>query len=162
MNNKKPILVMRIIIFIFVFSIGSFLQAQTEVSNPLYNKALADSLGADNYGMKLYTLVILRTGPVKIEDQEKLNTLFRGHLDNIFRLEAEGKLVVAGPFGNNANSFRGMYIFDVPTVQEAKVLLKSDPAIEAGIFDVDMYQWYGSAALKSYLNVHKLIEKAKP
>lgn len=153
---------MRIIIFIFVFSIGSFLQAQTEVSNPLYNKALADSLGADNYGMKLYTLVILRTGPVKIEDQEKLNTLFRGHLDNIFRLEAEGKLVVAGPFGNNANSFRGMYIFDVPTVQEAKVLLKSDPAIEAGIFDVDMYQWYGSAALKSYLNVHKLIEKAKP
>lgn len=153
---------MKIIFFIFVFSIGSYLYAQTEVSNPLYNKALADSLGADDYGMKLYTLVILRTGPVKIEDQERVNTLLRGHLDNIFRLEAEGKLVVAGPFGNNDLAFRGMYIFDVPSVQEAKVLLKSDPAIEAGIFDVEMLQWYGSAALKSYLNVHKLIEKAKP
>lgn len=162
MNDTKLILAMRIFVFIIVFSIGSYLQAQTEVPNPLYNKALADSLGADNYGMKLYTLVILRTGPVKIDNQEKLNTLFRGHQDNILRLEAKGKIVVAGPFGNNANSFRGMYIFDVPTVQEAKVLLKSDPAIEAGIFDVDMYQWYGSAALKSYLNVHKLIEKAKP
>jgi len=30
-----------------------------------YNKALADSLGADEYGMKMYTLVILKTGENK-------------------------------------------------------------------------------------------------
>jgi len=50
-----------------------------------YNKQLADSLGADDYGMKIYVLVILKTGKAKIEDKQKADSLFLGHLQNIKR-----------------------------------------------------------------------------
>ena len=36
------------------------------------------------------------------------------------------------------------------------------PAIAAGIFDVELIPWYGSAAIPTYLDVHRLIEKQSP
>ncbi|MBS1661024.1 MAG: hypothetical protein JST68_08240 [Bacteroidetes bacterium] len=67
-----------------------------------YDKTLADSLGADEYGMKMYTLVMLKTGPTQLSDKAKRDSLFRGHLQNITRLAKQGKLVVAGPLEDNA------------------------------------------------------------
>ncbi len=150
------------IFFALICGILMSFQVHSQTINPDYNKALADSLGADDYGMKYYTFVILKTGPVKIEDQDKLNGLFRGHLDNINRLANEGKLVVAGPFGKNDKSYRGLYILNATTVQDAQQMLDTDPAIKAGVFDVEIFQWYGSAALPEYLKYHKMIEKSKP
>ena len=43
----------------------------------------------------------------------------KGHMDNINRLAAEGKLAVAGPFGKNDKALRGLFILAVPTVDEA-------------------------------------------
>jgi hypothetical protein len=63
-----------------------------------YDKALADSLGADERGMKMYTFVILKTGSKKITDKKVLDSLFIGHMANIKRLADMGKLIVAGPF----------------------------------------------------------------
>jgi len=37
--------------------------ATAQTNNPNYDKALADSLGADDYGMKSYVFVILKSGP---------------------------------------------------------------------------------------------------
>lgn len=75
------------------------LTTSAQTDNPKYDAALAQKLGADEYGMKQYVFVILKTGPAKIEDKAKLNELFRGHMANIDRLANEGKLTVAGPFG---------------------------------------------------------------
>ena len=51
-----------------------FLLSQTTINaqstNSKYDKHLADSMGADDYGMKMYVLVILKTGPVKIEEKQ--------------------------------------------------------------------------------------------
>src|SRR6476469_8286370 len=66
-------------------------------TNPSYNKTLADSLGADDYGMKTYVLVLLKTGPAKADDKKITDSLFAGHLQNIRHLVNDGKLVVAGP-----------------------------------------------------------------
>ncbi|RYY60611.1 MAG: hypothetical protein EOO05_09310 [Chitinophagaceae bacterium] len=41
-------------------------------------------------------------------------------------------------------------------------MLAMDPAIAANLFDVEIYPWYGSAALPMYLPFHKKIEKKKP
>jgi uncharacterized protein YciI len=125
-----------------------------------YNKALADSLGADEYGMKMYTLVILKTGENKTTDKAKIDSAFKGHMANIGKLAANGKLVVAGPMGKNDKNYRGIFIFNVKTVAEAQELLKSDPAIQAKLLDAEIYPWYGSAALPVYLETHKKIEKA--
>lgn len=129
--------------------------------NPTYDPILADSLGADDYGMKSYVFVILKTGTKIVEDKTLRDQLFRGHMDNINTLVKENKLVVAGPFGKNDKTYRGLFILNVKTLEEAKILCDRDPAIKAGIFDVEMFEWYGSAALGEYIKVSEKITKVK-
>lgn len=133
------------------------LKAQSK--NMAYNKALADSMGADPYGMKNYVFVILRTGKTVINDKKVSDSLFRGHLQNIGHLADEGKMVVAGPFGKNDKSYRGLFILNVKTKTEAAILLKTDPAIAAGLLEPELIEWYGSAALALYLPYHKQMQK---
>lgn len=132
-----------------------------QTANSRYNKALADSLGADEYGMKMYFLVLLKSGPEQIEDKAKVQQLFAGHMANIGKLANEGKLVVAGPMGKNDKQYRGIFILSVKTRKDAEALLVTDPAIKAGLLAVEIYEWYGSAALPTYLSIHEQIEQAK-
>lgn len=133
--------------------------AQTDNS---YDQELAEKLGADEYGMKTYVFVILKTGSVTIDDQAKVTELFNGHMENINKLAEEGKLIVAGPFYKNENNYRGIFILNVKTLDEATLLLDSDPAIKTKLLEAEMYKWYGSAALSEYLPIHEKIEKKKP
>lgn len=149
-------------IFLFILSMVSMQYLVAQPTNPLYNTQLADSLGADEYGMKTYIMAILKTGPSKETDNEKLNSYFKGHMENITKMAADGKLVVAGPFGKNTEGLRGIFILDVKTVEEAIQLVQNDPAISNGVFMVEFHPWYGSAALPVYLDVHKRISKINP
>lgn len=128
-----------------------------------YDAALAKELGADEMGMKQYVMVILKTGPndALIKGKER-EDLFSGHMANIGRLADEKKLAIAGPFGKNDRSFRGLFIFNVATVEEAKSLTETDPAVKAGIFVFDAVPWYGSAALMATYDIHKKITKPEP
>lgn len=137
------------------------MQAQEQM-NPMYDAALAKQLGADDFGMKSYFFVLLKTGPKIIENKSTRDSLFAGHLQNINRLANQGKLIVAGPLGKNKQQYRGLYILNCETLTEADSLLQTDPAIAAKLLDVEIFNWYGSAALPSYLDVHQRIEKKKP
>ncbi len=59
--------------------------AKTEVA-PTYDAALAQKLGGDDYGMKKYVLVLLKTGPKdgEFKDQARAD-IFAGHMKNIGR-----------------------------------------------------------------------------
>jgi uncharacterized protein YciI len=149
----------KIFIPIALFFYGTVVSAQS--NNPKYDKALADSLGADQYGMKTYVLVILKTGQNRIDNKERTDSLFRGHLANIGRLANSGQLVVAGPLGKNDKSYRGIFILNVKTIDEANVLLSTDPAIKEKLLEPESFIWYGSAALPLYLKSHERIEKEK-
>ncbi|WP_143884977.1 YciI family protein [Chryseobacterium binzhouense] len=128
-----------------------------------FNQKLADSLGADNYGMKAYSIVMLTTGSTKIEDKAKMDELMKGHMSNIGRLAKEGKIVVAGPFSEKNNrDYRGMFIFNTKSKEEAESWVKTDPAVAAGVFSYEIFPWYGSAALPLYLKHHKEIAKENP
>lgn len=134
-------------------------------SNPktVYNQTLADSLGADQYGMKGYTIVMLTTGTSKIEDKDKKAELMKGHMENIGKLAKEGKITVAGPFlEKNQRDYRGMFIFNTKSKEEAESWVKTDPAVAAGIFNYEIFSWYGSAALPLYLKHHDEIAKENP
>lgn len=78
---------------------------------------------------------------------------------NIGRLAEEGKLAVAGPFGTNEKGYRGLYIFNVGSVEDAKKLVETDPAVKAGILMADMTPWYGSASLMATPEIHKRIQE---
>jgi uncharacterized protein YciI len=143
--------------FLLFFALLSFsLFAQKTVT---YNKGLADSLGADQYGMKMYVLVMLKTGSNHIEKKETADSLFAGHMKNIGRLVDEGKLVVAGPLRKNDKAFRGIFILNVKSKEEALPLLQRDPAIREKLLEAEVYEWYGSAALPMYLPYHSTVEK---
>lgn len=129
--------------------------------NSTYNKTLADSLGSDEYGMKMYTLVILKTGTNTTTDKTLVDSLFGGHMKNIQRLASEGLLVVAGPLQKNDKSYRGIFILNVKTSAEAKALLDTDPAVKSGLLEAEIYGWYGSAALPMYLPYHEKVQKTK-
>ena len=143
-----------------IFLLGSF--ALTGQDNrPSYDSTLAKKLGAYEYGMKSYILVILKTGKNEIQDKHTLDSLFAGHFKNINRLLDEGKLIVAGTLAKNVKSYRGIFIPNVTTFEEANELLQADPTIKESILDVDLFKWYGSAALPVYIETHKKIEKRR-
>lgn len=136
--------------------------AAGQAPNPNYDAALAEKLGADEYGMKSYVLVILKTGSNTNADPEFRNRCFRSHFENMTKMAEEGKLVVAGPIGTNELTYRGIFILNVATFEEAKELLKGDETVANGIFDVELFNWYGSAALSEYLPASEKIWKVKP
>lgn len=125
-----------------------------------YDSALAEKLGADAYGMKPYVMAFLKAGPNRDLDSTEAAKLQRAHLDNIFRMADEGKLVVAGPF-MDTGSVRGIYIFNVSSLEEAEALTATDPAIKAGSLVMELRPWYGSAALGMINDLHKKVSKTK-
>lgn len=147
----------KIIITLTFFTLIQFAQAQK--TNTAYNKQLADSLGADDYGMKNYILVILKTGPNSAADNAQKDSLFKGHMQNIYKLAHSGMLVVSGPIKENKKNYEGIFILNVKTIAEASQLLITDPAIKAGLLNTELYEWYGSAALPLYLPNHDKVKK---
>lgn len=143
--------------FLCIFLFATF---ATKAQSTSYNQKLADSLGADEYGMKTYYFVILKTGKTVVKEGKLRDSLFKGHMDNIGRLAKMGKLVVAGPFGKNDRAYRGLFIFNVKSQEELQQLLESDPTIKSGIFEVEVTPWYGSAALPMYLQYHEKVQKS--
>lgn len=144
-----------IIILLFIFGCNSNKQ---EAFQGLYDSALASKLGADEYGMKSYVLAFLKSGPNRNQDSLQAAILQKAHLDNITRMANEGKLVVAGPFLDDGE-IRGIYIFNVETIQEAEALTKTDPAIQAGRLIMELHPWYGSAALMQVNSTHRKLAK---
>lgn len=143
--------------------LSSNTQQDTATSNSNYDALLAEKLGGDAYGMKKYILVILKTGTNNTTDKTFINESFRGHLQNINRLVEQGKLIVAGPLGKNQNNYRGIFILNnINTLEEAKEILQTDPAVKAGLLDIELFNWYGSAALPEYLPASDKIWKQKP
>jgi uncharacterized protein YciI len=127
--------------------------------NPKYDSTLAKTFGGDEYGMKMYVLVILKTGPVVIENKTVRDSLFAGHMQNIKHLVDIYKLVVAGPLGKNDQTYRGIFILDVKTFEEANELLALDPTIREKLLEPELFKWYGSAALPDYLKASEKISK---
>ena len=66
--------------------------------------------------------------------------LQKAHLANINRLAQMKKLVVAGPFGDNT-TLRGIFVFKVASIDEAKALAETDPAVQAGRLAIQMHPW---------------------
>ena len=157
---------MGILLITGLFSISALGQtvSGTTVAAPVtYDAELAKKLGGNDNGMKSYVLCILKTGPkdAAVQGKER-DDIFAGHMANIGRLVEEGKLAVAGPFGKNDKNYRGLYVFNVTTVEEAERLVISDPAVKSGVLVAEMTPWYASASLMATPDIHKRIMKPKP
>lgn len=91
--------------------------------------------------IRQYWFVMLLKGQNRTQDSVTAAKIQDGHMANIRRLYADGKLKVAGPFGDEG-VWRGIFIFDCETKEEVEQLLNTDPAIAAGRLAYELHPWY--------------------
>ena len=126
----KKIILCSIAFFLFAVQ-QSFSQQKTTEKKP---EAL----------VKQYWFVLLKKGNNRTQDSVASAKIQEGHMANITRLYNEGKLKVAGPFGDEGD-WRGIFIFDSETKEEVENLLKTDPAIAAGRLNYEIHSWWTAA-----------------
>lgn len=93
-------------------------------------------------GMKTYYFVLLLKGTHRDQDQATAERIQAGHLANIERLHGEGKLDLAGPFLDDGE-WRGLFILNVESEEQARALLATDPAISSGRLRYQIHPWLG-------------------
>ena len=135
-------------------------QSAVDTAAPRFDPELARAVGADDNGMKSYVLVVLKTGPVKVEAGPERDEMFKGHMANINRLAAQGKLVLAGPF-DGVDGWRGLFILAVADIDEARRHVATDPVIVKGEMVAEYHKYYGSAALMLVNEAHHRVAKKR-
>ena len=123
-----------------------------------YDSVRAAKYGADDYGMRKYVMAFLKRGPNRPTDSLRAAELQAAHMANIGRMAEEGKLALAGPFFGDGE-LRGIYIFNVESIEEAEALTNSDPAIQAGSLVMELKEWYGSAGVMAINEIHPTLAK---
>ncbi len=98
-----------------------------------------------NSPLKLNTvyLAFLKKGPNRKDGDDstpQIQELQKAHIANIERLAKLGKIVVAGPFGDDGN-LRGIFVFRVSSMAEAQELCATDPMIKIGRLAVELHPW---------------------
>ncbi len=91
-------------------------------------------------GLKSYYIVILKLGPHRDQDSATAAMIQKEHIENINRMAASGQLNVAGPFLDDGE-MRGIFVFDVRSEEEVKLLVNNDPAVKAGRLIYEIHPW---------------------
>ncbi len=91
--------------------------------------------------IRKYWFVLLVRGSNTTQDSATGAKIQAGHMANMEKMYNDGKLKVAGPFGDNSD-WRGIFIFDCENKEEVEELLKTDPAIAAGRLAYQIKPWY--------------------
>ena len=96
--------------------------------------------------IRQYWFVLLTEGSNRSQDSVQAEKIQVAHLNNIKKLYMEGKIKVAGPFGEEGDpltaGWQGLFIFDCSTKEEVEKLLKTDPAVSSGRLSYHIKPWY--------------------
>jgi uncharacterized protein YciI len=132
-------------------------QSKTPI-NPNYDAELARKLGANEMGMRSYILVLLKSSGKPVPAGKERDEMFAGHMANMKRLAAEGKLVLAGPL-DGVDGMRGMFIYAVDSIDEAKKLTDTDPVIVKGEMVAVYHKYFGNAGIMMLNEIYEKIAK---
>lgn len=141
---------------IFILRASSATEAKTWVDNDPAVKAglftaeihpwwSEDIFKKMNSPLKMNTVYLgfLKKGPNRKDGDDQIpevQELQKAHLANINRLAGLKKLIVAGPFGDDAVR-RGIFVFRVGSLQEAQDLCATDPMVKIGRLVVELHPW---------------------
>jgi uncharacterized protein YciI len=107
----------------------------------------APKTGPFGYEMTTYYVALLYRGPNwSAEETPERQRIMQGHLANIGRLAEEGKLILAGPF-QDGTDLAGLFVFQVASLEEAKALCDTDPAVQARRLRVELHPWYSAKGI---------------
>lgn len=93
--------------------------------------------------MKQYFIVFLKKGPNRSHDSLTASKIQAGHLHHFDSLYAAGKLDIVGPLGDDGE-IRGICVYNVATIEEARKLAEMDPAVRSGRLIVEVHPWWAA------------------
>src|SRR5262245_17988686 len=100
--------------------------------------------GPGEYEMANYQVAFYKRGPAWTPgDTPELQKLQSEHLAHIGKMAESRRLLVAVPFTDNGD-LRGMLIFRIDSLDEAKALVEQDPAVKAGRLILEWLSWFAA------------------
>lgn len=91
--------------------------------------------------MVTYYMVFLKKGPSWSPEVTPESTKIQaGHMENMMRQYKAGRMVLAGPFGDNGD-LRGLQLFKAASMAEARSFADEDPAVKAGRLTAEIHPW---------------------
>lgn len=88
-----------------------------------------------------YQLAFLAAGPNRKPDSDPgTQKIQEGHMAHIRKMAEAGQLVAAGPFADDG-ALRGIYVFKLSSLEEARQVAAADPAVQAGRLTLDLHAW---------------------
>jgi len=99
-----------------------------------------------------YELVLLRWPEGRSEiDTATVDRLQAEHLGHLAEMREAGHLKVAGPLADQVDeSWRGICLYQVGSLSQARRLAESDPAVRAGRLAIDVMSWYTEKGAVSF------------
>jgi uncharacterized protein len=110
--------------------------------------AHAEEKAGPQIEMTTYYVGLLYRGPnATTEPTPETQKIQEAHMAHIREMAQSGKLLLAGPFSDDGK-LRGMFVFRVDSMEEAKALSEADPAVKAGRLVVELHPWYSAKGIR--------------
>ncbi len=114
---------------------------------PPPSAASAQQSAEPRYEMTTYYVGLLYRGPQwTAERTPETERVQAAHLAHIGEMAKSGKLLLAGPFTDDGH-LRGIFVFKVDSLAEARALSEADPAVKAGRLVVELHPWYSAKGI---------------
>ncbi len=120
---RQTILILTFFMFSFTFA-SEEKEKPTSTSKPVSN----------------YVVGILKAGPTVVQDSLKKAEMLESHVEFLKKLNREGKLYASGALSSDPAA-RGLYIFNVSSIREAKELMSEDESVSSGWVSLDYHIW---------------------
>lgn len=87
----------------------------------------------------------------------------QGHFDNMAKLADKGQLLIAGPLADPRISerHRGIFVLSAETIKEGREIASTDPAVQAGVFKMELYSFATDAPLLELPQMERDAEEAR-
>jgi uncharacterized protein YciI len=103
---------------------------------------------SDRHQLVQFQMAIMKRGPKWESTKEaERSQIQQQHLTNVLSLLHSGKVVVAGPFGDDTDLV-GIFILRAASTAEAKSWIDADPAVKAGLMVAEMHAWWSEDIFK--------------
>ncbi len=110
------------------------MKGKTEITDAFIQETISSG--------KQYCVRLYKAGPNRNQPPEEAEKIQTEHLRHLFRLRAEGKLLINGPVIDDPG-LKGISIFSTTDKEEVKRLSDEDPAVKAGRLVYEIYHWFG-------------------
>lgn len=117
-------------------------------------------LAAPAEEMTTYYVVSLRPHPARtVLGKEEAQKMQAAHMAHIHSMAQRRKLVAAGPFGDTPTTISGLFVFETPTLEEARREAEADPTVVAKRNLVEILSWRAPAGIGAE---HRRLHTADP